>query len=86
MAYRYLSDMVWFVWSNTALMISGSGIRFIVRLATMLLIRLLSLRVNLDVLLYSPFRKIKFLLNSGHDPAPLSSAPGNRSFLPVLES
>jgi hypothetical protein len=52
--------MVWFVWSNTALMISGSGIRFIVRLATMLLIRLLSLRVNLDVLVYSPFRKINF--------------------------
>ena len=42
--------MPWFVWSNTALMISGSGIRFIVRLATMLLIRLLSLRVNFDVL------------------------------------
>ena len=53
--------MVCFVWSNTALMISGSGIRFIVRLAIMLLIRLLSLRVNLDVLVYSPFRKIKLL-------------------------
>ena len=37
--------------------------------------------VDLDVLLYSPLKKINFLLNSMHDPERLSSLQENRSFL-----
>ena len=41
-------DNVLLVWSNMALIISGSGTSFIVRLATILLARFLSSYVNLD--------------------------------------
>ena len=50
------------VWSNITSIISMSDIRLIVRVATILLIRFLSLRGNLDVLVYSPYEKI----NSGY--------------------
>jgi hypothetical protein len=61
MVERYLSVIVLLVWSNMTLIISLSATRFIVKAATIDLIDSLSFWGNLDVLLYSPFRKIKFL-------------------------
>ena len=48
------------------LMMSASAIRLIVNVATIFLIRFLSLRGNLGVLVYSPSRKIKFLSKVRH--------------------
>jgi hypothetical protein len=63
MVDKYLSVIVLPVWSNMTLIISVSATRLIVRAATIDLINSLSLLGNLDVLVYSPSRKIKFLLN-----------------------
>jgi hypothetical protein len=58
MVDRYLSVIVLPVWSNMTLIISVSAIRLIVRAAAIDLINSLSFWGNLDVLLYSTFRKI----------------------------
>ena len=47
-------------WSYMTLIISESTIRLMVNVATMDLINSLSCLGNLDVLVYSPLRKIKF--------------------------
>ena len=60
MVERYLSVIVLPVWSNMTLTISVSAILLIVRAATIDLINSLSLWGNLDVLVYSHFRKINF--------------------------
>ena len=60
MVERYLSDMLLLVRSNMTLIISLSGILLIVRDATIDLINSLSFWGNLDVLVYSPSRKINF--------------------------
>jgi hypothetical protein len=61
---RYLSVIVLPVLSNMTLMISLSAIRLMVRAATIDFINSLSLWGNLDVLLCSPLRKIKFRASS----------------------
>jgi CheY-like chemotaxis protein len=63
MVDRYRSVIVLFVWSNITLIISLSAIRLMVKAATIDFIDSLSFWGNLDVLLYSPYRKIKFLLD-----------------------
>jgi hypothetical protein len=68
MVDRYRSVIVLPVWSNMNLIISMSSIRLIVSAATIDLITSLSLWGNLDVPVYSPFRKINLLWNSGRDP------------------
>jgi hypothetical protein len=60
MVERYRSVIVLPVWSNMTLIISISAIRLMVRAATIDLINSLSLWGNLDVLVYSTSRKIKF--------------------------
>ena len=70
MVVRYLSVIVLLVWLNMTLIISVSGIRLIVKVATIDLIDSLSFWGNLDVLVYSPLRKIKFL----YSPHPRSLA------------
>jgi hypothetical protein len=64
MVERYLSVIVLPVWSNITLIISMSAIRLIVSAATIDLINSLSLWGNLDVLVYSLSKKIKFHLHS----------------------
>jgi hypothetical protein len=66
MVDRYRSVIVLPVWSNMTLIMSASAIRLIVNVATIFLIRFLSLRRNLGVLVYSPSRKIKFLSKVRH--------------------
>lgn len=60
MVDRYLSVIVLPVWSNMTLIISMSAIRLMVRAATIDLINSLSFWGNLDVLIYSSFKKINF--------------------------
>jgi hypothetical protein len=67
MVDRYRSVIVLPVWSHMNLIMSMSSIRLIVRATTIDLINSLSLCGNLDVPVYSPFRKINLLLNSGRD-------------------
>ena len=62
MVLRYLSVIVLLVWSKMTFIISESAIRLIVRLATIDLTNSLSTLRNLDTLLYSASRKIKFLV------------------------
>ena len=54
MEYRYLSDMVSFVWSNKALVISCSGILLMDDIGIMFSL----ITSDLDVLVYTAFKKI----------------------------